>query len=209
MDPAGGPFRNELHQCGADVLAQLPVLNLLMDKPTHLQHVRVCAQGRIYQLQLFIRLLMVAQLQPALGGFEKTQNPWVSSKRHLRSHAQKIVRHHKPTADRNQIVRRTNLCLSRNCPSAGWCFPVHKCHDQPKSPEIRRKLTHKFALGVRRSRVQISPDRPFQLLSFSDNCGWRLMETTRFLFLENGWPSRLAFMRFFSAPTFRPTSRFR
>ena len=70
MNPARSPFRNELHQCAGDVLAQLPVLNLLMDKPAHLQHVRVCAQGSIYQLQLLIRLLMVTQLHPALGGFQ-------------------------------------------------------------------------------------------------------------------------------------------
>ena len=70
MNPARSPFRNELHQCAADVLAQLPVLNLLMDKPTHLQHIRMCAQGSIYQLQLFIRLLMVAQLDPALRGLQ-------------------------------------------------------------------------------------------------------------------------------------------
>ena len=41
-----------------------------MDKPTHLQHVRVCAQGSVYQLQLFIRLLMVTQLDPALRGLQ-------------------------------------------------------------------------------------------------------------------------------------------
>ena len=41
-----------------------------MDKPTHLQHIRVCAQGSIYQLQLFIRLLMVTQLDPALCGLQ-------------------------------------------------------------------------------------------------------------------------------------------
>ena len=70
MNPAGSAFRSKFHQCAGDVLAQLPVLNLLMDKPTHLQHVRVCAQWSVYQLQLFIRLLMVAQLHPALCGLQ-------------------------------------------------------------------------------------------------------------------------------------------
>ena len=66
MNPPRSPFRSQFYQCAGDVLAQLPVLNLLMDKPTHLQHVRVCAQGSIYQLQL----LMVAQLPPALCGLQ-------------------------------------------------------------------------------------------------------------------------------------------
>ena len=68
--PAGEPAGVELHHCLADVQAGFPVRDLRVNVPAHLQHVRVGAQGCVYQLQLFIRLLVVAQLQPALGGFE-------------------------------------------------------------------------------------------------------------------------------------------
>ena len=60
----------ELHHCLGDVQAGFPVRDLRVNAPAHLQHVRVGAQGCVYQLQLFIRLLMVAQLHPALCGLQ-------------------------------------------------------------------------------------------------------------------------------------------